>query len=139
MAKFREFVTSSGKLVLSGKDRESNEELIKQVEKENIVLHTKEKGSPFAEIKANEKKVSKQDIKEARVFIAKYSQDWKKNKRDVLVHYFQSKDIFKSKGMKQGTFGVKKYKEIKILRTDILRLSHSHECEINKEEIEKCR
>jgi len=114
--KFREFITSNGKKVLAGKDKESNEELIKQAENNNYVLHTKAKGSPFAEIKG---KANKQDIKEAAIFIAKYSQDWKKNKKDVLVHYFLGKDVFKSKGMKTGTFLVKKYKEIKVKKEDI--------------------
>ena len=119
MAEFRKFMTSSGRLVLTGKDRETNERLIKQVEKDNYVLHTKEKGSPFAEIKAEGKKISRKDIREAAVFIAKYSQDWKKNKRDVKVHYFKGKDIFKNKDMKTGTFGVKKFKEIKVKKKEI--------------------
>ncbi len=119
MVNFRQFTTSSGKLVLSGKDRETNELLIKQAEKDNWILHTKEKGSPFAEIKANAKKVSKKDIKETAIFIAKFSQDWKKNKSDVKVHYFLGKDVYKSKGMPIGTFGVKKFKEILVKNKEI--------------------
>lgn len=122
MTNFREFITSSGKLVVSGKDKETNENLIKQVEKDNIVLHTKEKGSPFAEIKANGKKISKKEIKEAAIFISRFSQDWKKNKGDVKVHYFLGKDIFKDKKMKTGTFGVKKFKEILVKKKEIEKL-----------------
>jgi len=117
--KFREFTTTTGKLVLSGKDKETNELLIKRAEKDNYILHTKEKGSPFAEIKSNGKKVSRKDIKETAIFIAKFSQDWKKNKKDVKVHYFLGKDIFKNKEMKLGTFGVKKFKEILVKKRDI--------------------
>ena len=117
--KFRQFTTSSGKLVLSGKDRETNELLIKQAEKENIILHTAKPGSPFAEIKANGKKASKKDIKETAIFIAKFSQDWKKNHEDVKVHYFLGKDIYKNKEMKTGTFGVKKFKEILVKKKEI--------------------
>ena len=113
---FREFKTSSGKLVLSGKDRESNELLIKQAEKDNILLHTKEKGSPFAEIKGE---TNRKDIKEAAIFIAKFSQDWKKNKKDVKVHYFLGKDVYKTPGLKTGTFLVKKYREITIKKKEI--------------------
>jgi len=118
---FRKFITSSGKLVLSGKDKETNEELIKQVEKDNWVLHTKEKGSPFAEIKSDGKKINKKDMREAAIFVAKFSQDWKKNKKDVVIHYFLGKDIFKDKNMKIGTFGVKKFKEIKVKKEEIER------------------
>ena len=119
MEKFRKFITKSGKLVLSGKDKETNEKLIEQIEKDNIILHTKEKGSPFAEIKAEGKKISKKDIREAAIFIAKFSQDWKKNKKDVIVHYFSGKDVYKSKDMKTGTFGVKKHKKIIVKKEEI--------------------
>jgi predicted ribosome quality control (RQC) complex YloA/Tae2 family protein len=117
--KFREFTTLSGKMVLAGKDRETNELLIKQVEKDNWVLHTKEKGSPFAEIKTVGKKTNKKDIKETAIFISRYSQDWKKNKRDIIVHYFKGKDIYKEKGMSIGTFLVKKFKEIKVKKEEV--------------------
>jgi len=134
---FRQFITSSGKEVLAGKDKETNELLIKQAGKDNWVLHTKEKGSPFAEIKNSpgilddqkskrtgrisdiKGKATKKDIKEAAIFISRYSQDWKKNKRDIIVHYFRGKDIFKNKGMKTGMFGVRKFKEIKVKKSEI--------------------
>lgn len=117
--KFREFFTSSGKKVFGGKSSENNEELISQIEKENYVLHTKEKGSPFCEIKSVDGKVSKKDLYDAGIFCAKFSQDWKKNKGDVIVHIFKGKDIFKERNMKEGTFGVEKFKEIKIRKEDI--------------------
>ena len=108
--------TSSGKLVLAGRDAESNEQLIEQVEAEEIVLHTKQAGSPFVNIK---KKATKQDIKEASIFCVKYSREWKKNKKDVEVHYFKGKDIYKNKDMKTGTFGVKKFGKIMIKKEEI--------------------
>ncbi len=116
--KFREFITSSGKKVLGGKSAENNEELIKQVEKNEIVLHTAKPGSPFVNIKFKGR-VSKKDIYEAGIFCARYSQDWRDNKRDVVVHYFKGKEIYKRKDMKLGTFGVKNFKEIKIKKEDI--------------------
>ena len=121
MTKFREFLTSSQKKVLGGKNAENNEELIAQVFSSELVLHTKEPGSPFVNIKSDKKDISKKDIKEAAVFCAAYSKDWKKNKKDVLVHYFLGKDIYKEKDMKAGTFGVKKYKEIKIKKEEIIK------------------
>lgn len=119
---FRIFYTSSGKEVLGGKNAENNEELIEQVEIESIILHTKEKGSPFVEIKRNKDKISKKDIYEAGVFCSVYSQDWKKNKGDVLVHIFKGGDIFKDGKMKIGTFGVKKARGMKIKALDILKM-----------------
>src|SRR3989344_2203112 len=110
--KFREFKTSSGKKVLSGKDAGSNEEIIKQVQDNEIVLHTASPGSPFVNIKSAKPTTS--DIKEAALFCAKYSQAWKKVKvkKDIEIHVFKGKDVYKSKEMKLGTFGVKKHKKI---------------------------
>ena len=121
--KFREFITKSGKLVLAGKDAESNEKLIEQAEKAEAVLHTKEAGSPFVNIKSKEnEKATKKDIKEAAIFCARYSHDWRDNRKQVVVHYFLGKDVFKIKSTKLGTFGVKKFKEIKVKKEEIEKL-----------------
>jgi len=119
--KFREYKTSSGKKVLAGKTAKNNEELIGQIGDEEIVLHTKKPGSPFVNIK-HTGRLSKKDIKEAALFCAAYSQAWKKAKikKDVIVHYFKGKNVYKKKGMKLGTFGVKKFREIKVKKQDIL-------------------
>jgi predicted ribosome quality control (RQC) complex YloA/Tae2 family protein len=108
---FRERITKSGNLILAGKDSKNNEKLIKQVDKNEEVFHTEAKGSPFVNLKG---KPARGDIKEAAIFCAIYSQDWKKNGKDVIVHRFKGKNIFKKKEMKQGTFGVKNFKRIKV-------------------------
>ncbi len=115
---FRKFETKHGTLLLAGKNADSNEELIKQVEPDEEVFHTELPGSPFVNIKGKPKKG---DIKEAAIFCARYSRDWKKNHRNVEVHRFKGKDVFKVKGMKTGTFGVKKIKKIKVKKGDIER------------------
>lgn len=114
--KFRQAYTSSGKLMLGGKNAEQNEQLVKQVAENETVLHTKAAGSPFVNIKG---KASKKDVKEAAIFCAKFSRDWKKNRRDVEVHYFKGKDIFKEKGMRIGTFGVKRVKKIIVKKKEL--------------------
>ena len=117
--KFRQFCTSSSKIVVAGKNAEQNERVIGQAGKVEITLHTKAAGSPFVNIKSNYKNLSKKDIREAAVFCARYSHDWRDSKKDVKVHYFLGKDIYKDKGMKTGTFGVKKFKEITIKKEEI--------------------
>ena len=117
--KFREFETSTGKLVLAGKSAENNEELVSQVGKEEIVLHTAKPGSPFVNIKAKSKEVNKKELKESAIFCASKSKDWRDSKSDVDVHWFYGKDIYKIKGMDKGTFGVKKFKNIKIKKKEI--------------------
>jgi predicted ribosome quality control (RQC) complex YloA/Tae2 family protein len=113
---FRKFVTRQGTLILIGRDAENNEELIKQTGKNEEVFHTESPGSPFVNIKGKPKG---RDVKTAAILCAKYSKAWKKNKKDVVVHRFKGKDIYKSKGMKTGTFGVKKFRKIKVKKSDI--------------------
>lgn len=119
MKSFRKLITSSGKEILAGRDENSNEELIKQIKNDEIVLHSAAPGSPFVNIKAENDKITKEDLKEAAIFCAVKSHDWRDHKKDVKVHWFKGRDIFKEKGMKIGTFGVKKFKLIKVKKKDI--------------------
>ena len=118
---FRKSVLSSGKIILAGKDAKQNEKIIEQSGKNEYVLHTAAPGSPFVNVKAAIEDVTKEDLKEAALFCAKYSQAWKKAnvKKDVDVHIFLGKDIFKEKDMKLGTFGVKKVNNIIVKKEDI--------------------
>jgi len=115
--KFREFKTKSGKLVLAGKDAAGNEGLIEQVEENEDVFHTVKPGSPFVNIKAS--RTNAQDRREAALFCASKSQDWRDNKSDVEVHWFKGKDVYKKKGMKLGCFCVKKFKKILVRKGEI--------------------
>jgi len=115
---FREFETSSGKKVLGGKSAEQNDELVKQyLGTSNKLLHTAEPGSPFCVI--TELKTTKKDIEETAIFCASKSQDWRDNHSDVEVHVFSGKETYKTKAMKSGTFGVRKYNTIKIKKEKI--------------------
>jgi len=115
--KFREYITKTGTSVLAGRNAKNNEELVAQVDSNEEVFHTAAAGSPFVNIKG---KAKKGDIIEAAVFCAFYSRDWKKNKKEIIeVHRFKGKDIYKEKGMKLGTFGIKKFKIIKVTKEDI--------------------
>ncbi|MBU2562755.1 MAG: DUF814 domain-containing protein [Nanoarchaeota archaeon] len=116
--KFRTIVTKKGTIILAGKNAKNNEELIKQVEPEEIVLHTVSPGSPFVNIKG---KPRLGDVKKAAIFCARHSQDWRDNKKDVKVHKFKGKDVYKRKNMKTGTFEVKNFKIIKVKKKDILK------------------
>ncbi len=118
--KFREITINENK-ILMGKNQEQNEELVKKyLRKDNIIMHTVASGSPFCV--ATEKPTLKEK-KEIANICASYSQDWRDNKKDIKVHWFTGKQVYKEKGMKTGTFGVKKAKVIIA----------------KKGEIEKCR
>ena len=114
--KFRELLTEGNTLILAGKSAANNEVLITQVHPSEFIFHTDEPGSPFVNIKGKPKLG---DAKQAAIFCAAHSKDWKKNKNDVWVHRFLGKDIYKDKKMKLGTFGVKKFKRIKIRKSEI--------------------
>lgn len=104
--KFRWFFTSNGLLVIGGKSAEQNEETVPLAERGDIVLHTKLPGSPFCIIKSNGQKITDSDINEAAVFCASFSQQWKKNKKEVEIHIFSPEQIFKDIKTKKGTFTV---------------------------------
>ena len=114
---FKRFWTSSGKLVLAGKDAKSNEELMSDVGKNEEVFHTVASGSPFVNIKASA--TNKKDRLEAAVFCASKSQDWRDNQSIVKVNRFKGKEVYKEKGMKLGTFGVRKKKVVTIGKIQI--------------------
>ena len=63
--KYRWFYTSSGNLVVGGKNAEQNDGLLtamKKMSKDYWVMHTSSPGSPFSIIICDPKKVSKADI-----------------------------------------------------------------------------
>ena len=119
--KFREKVLTSGAKILLGKNAENNDELVRKFEGEkNIIIHTVAPGSPFCVI--DNFKPSKEDIIEAGTYCARYSQDWRDNKKNINVSIFDGKNVSKEKGMKAGMWKVKKSKKITIKKKDIEKL-----------------
>jgi len=120
MQNFRKFVTSNGSEIIGGKNAEQNENLMKKfIGKNKIAMHTAKPGSPFC---VALKKLSRKEEREMAIFCAKYSRDWKKNKKNVEVHIFSGKNVYKNKDMKTGTFGVKKIKKIIVKKKEIERI-----------------
>lgn len=119
--KFRKIKSKNGTDLIAGKDQESNEELVNQAKENESLLHTSSPGSPFVNIKGIQKKeeIIKKDIKEAAIFCARYSREWKKNKKDIIVHHFKKKDVYKTPIMKRGTFGVRNFERILVKKKDI--------------------
>ena len=115
--KFREYILSSGLKVFGGRDAENNDELVRAANPKDVLLHTAEPGSPFVNVGGNP---SKADLKEAAVFCAKYSQDWRDGKRDVVVNKFFRRDMKKSSLMKSGTWKVLKQEKVVVKAVDVL-------------------
>ena len=115
--KFREINLESGTRLLLGKNAVNNDELMKEfVGQKNIIMHTAAPGSPFCVI---ENLGKRKDKKQAAVICAKFSQDWRDHKQDVLINVFNGKCISKEKRMKTGTWKVRKCKVIKVKKEDI--------------------
>ena len=85
--------------------------------KENTILHTVAPGSPFCVI--DNLNPSLQDISASGAYCARYSKNWRDNKKDVKMSIFTGKDIYKEKDMEIGTWGVKKAKTKTIKKEDI--------------------
>ena len=117
MVSFRKFVTSSGLGVFGGRDSVNNDELVFGSAPSDVLLHTVLPGSPFVNVGSE---ASKNDIREAAVFCAKFSQGWRDSKKDIFVNVFRKCDMFKDKKMKGGTWGVKKEERIRVRKSDIL-------------------
>jgi len=104
--------------IVGGKDKESNEELLKKhLNKEDLVFHTEMRGSPFFVLKESK---DEKDIFRAALLTAYYSQDWKKNKSDVEVMYCYGRQIYKRKDMGVGTFGVNGRREKIVIKKEAL-------------------
>ena len=123
--KHKWFFTSSGKLAVGGKSAEQNDSLlnrIKKIKEDLIVMHTAEPGSPFSVILANISEVSKKDLEECAIFTGCFSRAWKLGKKATQIHIYKKSQIYKSKEMKIGTWGVlgkieKKAVELKLALT----------------------
>jgi len=106
---YRWFFTSEGSLVVGGKSDEQNELVLKNFLKpEYVVMHTSKPGSGFMIIQKD--KPNKRDLDETAVFCACFSKQWKnlKSLKDkVSIDVFKGEQIYKTKLMKKGTFGIK--------------------------------
>src|SRR3989344_6673467 len=96
--KYRWFFTSSGKLVIGGKNSEQNEMLMSEIIKSGlnyIIMHTSTPGSPFTMIV--DEGLSDDDLHEQAVFTGCFSQEWKKGKKSTSIDIFNSKQLTKGK------------------------------------------
>lgn len=107
--KYRWFYTSSGKLVVGGKNAGQNDDLLtrmKKISKDYWVMHTSSPGSPFSIIICDPKKVSKIDLKETAIFTGCFSREWRAKKTKAKIHIFKLSQVHKNSKMKEGTWGV---------------------------------
>jgi predicted ribosome quality control (RQC) complex YloA/Tae2 family protein len=122
--KFREFILESGRKIVLGKDSLGNDKLVFSAERNDVLLHTAMPGSPFCNIG---EKPTKEEINQAAIVCAKFSQDWRDNKKDVIIHMFLKSNTSKPKEMKPGSWVVKKKENIKVKKSDILEFERERD------------
>ena len=110
-------MTSSGLEIFGGRDSENNDKLVWNASPNDVLIHTVAPGSPFVNVGSE---ASKKDVKEAAIFCAKFSQDWRDGKRDVSVNIFKRCDMVKDRRMKEGSWSVKKDERMRVRKGDIL-------------------
>jgi len=116
---YRWFFTNRGKLVVGGKNDDQNELVMKYfLHPEYVVMHTSEPGSGFMIIQ--DEKPKKEDIEEAAIFCGCFSKQWKLGKKVIYVDIFKGSQIYKSKKMKIGTFGVMGDKKTKKIQPELV-------------------
>lgn len=107
--KYRWFFTSSNKLIIGGKNAEQNESLLSKLKKQKhdyTIMHTALPGSPFSII-LSKKSPSSSDLQQAAIFTASFSKQWKQRKNSAEIHIFKLSQLYKTKLMKIGTWGIK--------------------------------
>lgn len=116
--KYRWFCTSSGKLVIGGKNADQNDMVLKTIKlskKEFIIMHTSEPGSPFSIILEDVDKLTKSDLDETAIFTGCFSRAWRTGKKQAKVDIFLASKLYKSKLMKEGTWGVNEKLDSKVV------------------------
>ncbi|MBW3020457.1 DUF814 domain-containing protein [Candidatus Woesearchaeota archaeon] len=101
--KFRWFFTSTGFLVIGGRDATSNEIVIKKhTDPEDLVFHTDMAGSPFFVLKTEGKDVDKETLKEVANATCTFSRAWKLELQTQKVFYVKPEQV--SKTPKSGEY-----------------------------------
>ena len=103
--KFRWFYSSKGKLIIGGRDATTNDIIVKKyTEKGDLVFHTQLRGSPFVIIKAEGKKIAKEETEEAATFCAAMSKSWQTKATTAEVYYVKPDQVKKEFGLPKGSF-----------------------------------
>ncbi len=103
--KFRWFFSSSGFLVVAGRDAKDNENIVKKhAESQDLLFHADIHGAAFVLIKSQNKPIDEITIKEASEFSAANSKAWAKNIGSVDVFSFKPEQATKPVHLPKGSF-----------------------------------
>lgn len=120
--KFRWFYSTSGKLIIGGRDATTNDIMMKKhVDNDELVFHADIVGAPFVTIKAKPSELSEDDIQEAAEAAGIFSRAWKLGYGAISVYYSPREKFTKQapsgEHVKKGAFmvyGKKEWKTVKL-------------------------
>lgn len=119
---YRKYILSTGKEIAAGRDATTNDSLVDESSPNDILLHTFAPGSPFVNVKENP---TKPELKEAAIFCASKSQEWRDTKRDIVVNWFYKKNTTKGPKDKSGLWRTKHEGKIIAKKSEIMKLLSS--------------
>ena len=119
MANYRKFTLETGKEILAGRDAITNDSLVSEANPKDILLHTLAPGSPFVNIK---EEPTRQELKQAAIFCASKSQEWRDTKKDIVVNWFYKKNTTKNKKDKAGLWHTKHEGKIIAKKSEVTKL-----------------
>ncbi len=94
--KFRWFFTSSGFLVIGGRDAQSNSEIVsKHLDENDLFFHVDMPGGSVVVLKSGEKEPDNDSIHQAAVMAASFSRAWKEGLLSADVYYVKGKQVSK--------------------------------------------
>ncbi len=104
--KFKWFVSSTGMLVIAGRDATQNENIVKKhAEKDDFLFHADITGAAFVLVKSDGKKIDEVTMKEASEFSAACSKAWSRGIGNVDVYAFRPEQATKPEGsLPKGSF-----------------------------------
>ncbi len=92
--KYRWFYSSQKLLVIAGRDRKTNAEIVeKHMEEGDRYFHADLKGAPHVVVKAKDEKISEKTNKEAAIFAAIHSKAWKNKLGNADVYWVNSDQV----------------------------------------------
>ncbi|WP_461461215.1 ribosome rescue protein RqcH [Methanobrevibacter sp.] len=95
--KLRWFVSSTGILVIGGRDANSNENIVKKyLDNNDIYMHADIHGAPSIAIKLNGKELDENTIKESAIFAASFSSAWSDGYSTQDVYWVTPEQVSKS-------------------------------------------
>ena len=95
--KFRWFISSTGVLVIGGRDANSNENIVKKhLDNNDIYMHADIHGAPSIAVKLQGKEIDEQTLKESAIFTASFSSAWKDGYSTQDVYWVEPDQVSKS-------------------------------------------